>query len=47
MIVLLKTPKELQYFSSPAAFGDVYTNYICGPWYMSSYTSIAILWYLR
>ena len=38
IIVLLKTPKYLQYLNSPAALVDAYTWNFRGPWYMSSYT---------
>ena len=38
IIILLKTPKELQYLSSPTVLADAYTYHICGQWYMGSYT---------
>ena len=37
-MVLLKTPKELQYLSSTAVLTDSYKYHICGPRYMSSDT---------
>ena len=33
IIVLLKTPKELQYLSSLGVLADAYTYPICDPWY--------------
>ena len=38
IIVLLKTPKELQYLSFLAVLPDAYPYRICDAWYMSSYT---------
>ncbi len=37
VIILLKTPKELQSFSSPNVVVYAYTYHICGQQYMSSY----------